>query len=588
MSNTPSPSSGYTEIGQLLREAGESALSLPSNSDLEIAGYKLAERIGAGGMGATVFRAVSSGDPPDTVAIKVLPDSFALDDHLARRFRRESKVMQKIDHPHVVRMLDFGTVDSGQHFIVMEYLEGGSLADRLKEKGRLPTEEAIAIVLQVCDGLAALHAKQITHRDIKPGNILLNANGDAKLADFGLAKFLDPSSATGALTRSGDQLGTTAYMAPEQLAGSSSGDHSSDLYSLGVVLYQLLTGVVPHGHVNAPSVSRKELARYDEVVMRAINAERLKRFTNADEFREALSQAHKRAPKRRFSRRFVIIGLTGAAGATYLAWPPSPKMNLAWGDIDRAQRSVGNSDEFVIGPKPEETPLRFRLELKATTYRVEQQDVPSKFLKPIPLPTVLALRGNLVLLSRLVVKLITVSIPEGIRLDDATRKTLATPPTAANKSSDFVQFAQACRLLDRIESAGILRRTSTQLTIDPNRCPDYGAFCDALEIGSISVNDALKESAQRDALVRIGFYELLRSQESQPAPAVAGSSGFRVEEFTTRTPLEIIAALVAEPWLLPRIPELPWRPLYDGSLGFKDSLNTPTVEAVEQILEAIS
>jgi len=198
--------------------------------------FELHDELGTGGMG-TVYRSVDTGTGK-TVALKVLHPHLAKDPDYVRRFEREARIAKALDSPHTVSVLDYGQ-DGGQHYLAMEYVEGESLAQLLRERGKLPPEEARSIATQVALALEAAHRKGIVHRDIKPGNILIAPDGTAKVADFGIARDVDSTT----ITKTGFFVGTLSYAAPELLAGKS--DIRSDIYSLGVVLYQMLSGRVP-------------------------------------------------------------------------------------------------------------------------------------------------------------------------------------------------------------------------------------------------------------------------------------------------------------------------------------------------------
>jgi len=174
------------------------------------------------------------------VAVKLLAASVGRDDELRRRFARESRLAARLSHPNVVAVFDAGE-DAGRPYIVMEYVEGETVADVLRRRGALPREEAAGIAGQVAAGLAHAHAQGLVHRDVKPQNLLVSGDGRVKIADFGVARGDDLSK----LTQAGTVLGTAAYLSPEQAAGSEVGP-ASDVYSLGVVLYELLTGRTPY------------------------------------------------------------------------------------------------------------------------------------------------------------------------------------------------------------------------------------------------------------------------------------------------------------------------------------------------------
>ena len=204
----------------------------------ELAGrYRLEAVLGAGGM-ATVYRA-RDVRLERSVAIKVLSPNLAADETLARRFAREARFLAAVNHPAIVNVYDVGEAD-GEAFFVMELVEGESLADRIRREGPLPPDEAVAILVAVAAGLQVLHRGGFVHRDVKPHNILISADGTAKLADFGLVRGAEPSD----LTAPGTTVGTFGYLAPELLRGDPA-TPSSDVYALAAVAYEALTGQLP-------------------------------------------------------------------------------------------------------------------------------------------------------------------------------------------------------------------------------------------------------------------------------------------------------------------------------------------------------
>lgn len=209
--------------------------------------YRISRKIGSGGIGA-VYAAehVALGA---RVAIKVLRGAAAMDAAEIARLRREARVQVSIEHPNVVRVLDLDQLPDGSIFVVMELLEGESLAARLKTKGSLSAEEAVPIFRKVCDALSAAHQLGVVHRDLKPGNVFLCSDGTVKVLDFGMSKFTEAE----ALTQDGYTLGTPEYMAPEQCIGAPV-DARTDLYAFGVLMYETLTGTLP-----IPGRSRREL-----------------------------------------------------------------------------------------------------------------------------------------------------------------------------------------------------------------------------------------------------------------------------------------------------------------------------------------
>ncbi|MGE5223249.1 MAG: serine/threonine-protein kinase, partial [Omnitrophica WOR_2 bacterium] len=201
--------------------------------------YQIKREIGRGGM-STVFHAYDPRFERD-VAIKVLPKVFLHDPQFRARFEREAKTIAHLEHPAIVPVYDFGEQDE-QPYIVMRYMSGGSLAERIT-RGPLPPEDAAKVITRLAPALDAANARGIIHRDLKPGNILFDQYGNAFLSDFGIARITQASSGT--LTQ-GAILGTPAYMSPELVQGETEIDGRSDLYSLGVILYEMLTGTAPY------------------------------------------------------------------------------------------------------------------------------------------------------------------------------------------------------------------------------------------------------------------------------------------------------------------------------------------------------
>ena len=174
------------------------------------------------------------------VAVKRLADNLSHDRSFRDRFLREAQLAARLSHPRLVRVYDFGHDPDGRPFIVMEYVEGGSLAETLARDGVLSPARVVAVARDCCSGLAYAHAAGLVHRDLKPQNLLLDLDGRVKIADFGIARSLDGTS----LTLTGSVLGTAGYLAPEQ-AGGEQVSAAADIYGLGVTLHQLTTGTLP-------------------------------------------------------------------------------------------------------------------------------------------------------------------------------------------------------------------------------------------------------------------------------------------------------------------------------------------------------
>jgi len=242
--------------------------------------------IGRGGMGA-VYRGRQNGLDRE-VAVKVLPMELSQHEDFVRRFEREAKAMARLDHPHIVRVFDVGQTTDGFWYLVMEHVEGRDLA-AVVAQGGLPEAEALRVVKEICEALEHAHDAGLVHRDIKPSNVLLDRQGRVKVADFGLAQAVSAEGFEGGsrLTASGSLMGTLEYMAPEQLAGKTV-DRRADLYSVGVLFYELLTGDMPRGSWKPPSTLRKLNPKVDEVVRRSLEPRPEDRYASATDLRVAV------------------------------------------------------------------------------------------------------------------------------------------------------------------------------------------------------------------------------------------------------------------------------------------------------------
>src|SRR5688572_17048940 len=219
----------------------------------EVAGrYKLERRLGAGGM-STVFLAVDAV-LERSVAVKLLAEHLAEDEDFVARFRREALAAARLQHPNIVQVFDSGQdAESARHYIVMEYVDGPSCAEMLREHRRLDVALTVQILRDASHGLEYAHRSGVVHRDIKPGNLLLTGDHILKLADFGIAKAAHQTR----ITQVGSVLGTAAYLSPEQASGEEAGPES-DIYSLGVCAYQFLTGRLPHEYGSLTELALKQ------------------------------------------------------------------------------------------------------------------------------------------------------------------------------------------------------------------------------------------------------------------------------------------------------------------------------------------
>src|SRR6476469_10748098 len=258
--------------------------------------YELEELVGTGGM-SSVYRA-HDRLLDRKVALKVLHEQYMADDEYVERFRREARSVAALSHPNVVTVIDRGEHE-GRQFIVFEYVAGENLKRLIERRGPAPVTTALELAMQIARGLSFAHQQGLVHRDVKPQNILLNGDGQAKVTDFGIARSLDVQHG---LTQTGTVLGTSNYIAPEQARGEHI-DALSDVYSLGCVLYELLTGEVPFEgdnfvavamrHINEPAPSVLEQRpdvplRLDSAVRRAMAKHPSERFESMDDFVQEL------------------------------------------------------------------------------------------------------------------------------------------------------------------------------------------------------------------------------------------------------------------------------------------------------------
>ncbi len=230
---------------------------------------EIEELVGRGGMGS-VFKARQKS-LHRTVALKIIRPEVNAKPGFADRFVREARALAQMSHPNIVTVHDFGQVD-GLYYLVMEYIDGVNLRQMLRTR-QLEPRQALEIVPAVCDALQFAHDHGIVHRDIKPENILVDKNGRVKIADFGLAKLLNRGSTETNLTGTNHVMGTMNYMAPEQFEHPTEVDHRADIYSLGVVIYEMLTGELPMGRFAPPSQKVRIDIRLDEVVLHTLEKE---------------------------------------------------------------------------------------------------------------------------------------------------------------------------------------------------------------------------------------------------------------------------------------------------------------------------
>jgi len=323
--------------------------------------------IGCGGMGAVYKARQKALDR--LVALKILPPAVSRDPSFAERFAREAKVLAKLSHPNIVTLYEFGE-SGGLYYFLMEYVEGVNLRQVLSA-GRTAPNEALAIVPQICEALQFAHDRNIVHRDIKPENILLNKDGQVKIADFGVAKIVGggvPSEGAAPsvfsddsveVTEAGSVIGTPRYMSPEQRERPETVDHRADIYSLGVVFYQMLTGELPAQKLVAPSKKVLIDVRLDEVVLRTLDRDPDRRYQHASEVktiietvvgtREALAEAGsfdgrpESVPRDGESPRLSRAAIVGACWAPFVLFAVLAVMTIKVGPVSHTVKSIPTS-----------------------------------------------------------------------------------------------------------------------------------------------------------------------------------------------------------------------------------------------------
>lgn len=314
---------------------------------LNVQGYEIQELIGGGGMGE-VYRAVLTARGR-VVAMKVVSGRLTRDPEVTARFEAEVAALSQLSHHNVVRVLDHGETVNGRHFLVMEYVDGCDLR-RLLRAQRLELERALDIFLKVCAGVSHAHQRGLVHRDIKPANILIGADGTVKVADFGLAKTLVESSSSYGFTQTRDTFGTPYYVAPEVTRSAGQADARADVYALGVLLYELLTGSVPMGQFTPLSKKTGLSKKIDGIISHALADDPQRRLSSVEEMAaavEKIAAEHQRGHVKRVRSRklmalaaiFVTLGL-GAAVGSWISdrHVPSYLLSRSGGDAVNASR----------------------------------------------------------------------------------------------------------------------------------------------------------------------------------------------------------------------------------------------------------
>lgn len=335
--------------------------------------------IGAGGMGIVYKARQRSLDR--LVALKILPQQ-ANDPGFNERFTREARSLARLNHPNIVAVHEFG--EAGQfHFFIMEYVDGLNLR-QLQQSAKLLPEQSLGIIPQICAALQYAHNQGVVHRDVKPENVLIDKHGHVKIADFGLAKVAGQDMAEFRLTGAGELVGTPHYMAPEQVERPQTVDHRADIYSLGVVFYEMLTGELPLGRFPPPSQKVQIDVRLDGVVLQALEKEPSRRYQHASELQSSIRQFESgaRPPTPRVNRgslrtHITLGGAVACVGAVLLwaasQWSsPQPSLIGQWtadesfADVVTGIQAVATDVQFEDGVRGK----AFRFNGKTSTVNV--------------------------------------------------------------------------------------------------------------------------------------------------------------------------------------------------------------------------
>ena len=339
--------------------------------------YEVTDFLGAGGMGAVYKGMQVRLKRP--VAIKIMRRDVGKDHDFEARFEREAQAMAKLNHPNIISVIDFGEAGPDYLFIVMELVDGTDLMDVIRSK-QMTQEMALTLLPQICDALQFAHDHGIVHRDIKPSNIMLTRDGRVKMADFGLAKHFDHAE-TGFRTQTGTGMGTPDYAAPEQFDPTTPVDHRADIYALGVMIYQMITGALPRGVWRPPSQRAPVSTQWDAVVSRAMQNDPAERYQKASEVKTELSSiplhsgraaspkqpspatppsgalGQSALPKSRTPLLLVLIGgaVVIAVGAFYMLRDTAPRSGGLQPPSQAAATSPGSSPTPGFAP-PAPTP----------------------------------------------------------------------------------------------------------------------------------------------------------------------------------------------------------------------------------------
>lgn len=317
-----------------------------------VPGYEFLRLLGAGGMGRVYLARQLSLDR--LVAVKLLASGDVTASQWLDRLEREAHAMARVRHPNIVAVYDFIRLESGGAAIVMEWIESGNLRERWLASGRpvRSLDTVVTVIREIASSLAAAHRAGIVHRDLKPENVLIALDGSVKVSDFGLALPLDGDSRR--LTLTGTSVGTLGYMAPEQIEGRHV-DERADLYSLGVILYEMLTGIRPQGHFDPPRTIRRDIPlRLERLTLAALRTRPAKRVASADLFLKEIAAVKSSGRVMKILVPAALALLLGAAGVSFFPKPDAP-VETVFVERNSVIREQPPATEPATEPEPEPT-----------------------------------------------------------------------------------------------------------------------------------------------------------------------------------------------------------------------------------------
>jgi serine/threonine protein kinase len=447
----------------------------PTIEDLNVrfTQLEILELLGQGGMGAVYKARQTLLDR--IVAVKILSPEMSRDPAFAERFTREARALAKLTHPNIVTVFEFGE-NAGLYYLLMEFVDGVNLRDAIQSK-TLGSAETLAVVSQVCGALQYAHDEGVVHRDIKPENVLLDTRGRVKIADFGLAKLLGLSPIEVTLTATHQVMGTIHYMAPEQLERPLEVDHRADIYSLGVVFYELLTGELPLGRFKLPSEKRSLDVRLDNVVLKTLEREPKQRYQHVSELKtdvDHISSSGATSPNDPFVRpatpnRLPIVPFALSKGGVRLA--------------HGVMRSEGGHVllEFEVSEQAKVFPFYDHFKAGLHEVRIDLQDISAIRLE----------KGWFS--GKLQIQAASVRIVSGIPGADRGRATLGVAAQDVGTAEEFVR-AIGSSIAGDIQIVGSYRGAASGLTWNPGLL-GFGVVMVGLGLGMFSAGVMLGEHA---------------------------------------------------------------------------------------------